>query len=62
VADPRCRVDYETLERKPTGGFKLYQQVIARHRERQPGLAAGAAVQRRRSTSPANSRKAGKAA
>lgn len=57
-----CRVDYATLERKPTGGFKLYQKVIARHRERQPGLAAGAPAQRRRSTSPANSRKAGKAA
>ena len=77
-----CRVDYATLERKPTGGFKLYQQVIARHRERQSGasgsahaaaareqggehgeesgevIPAGKAPRRRRSTSPANARKA----
>ena len=47
-----CRVDFATLERKPTGGFKLYQQVIARHRARQGASeAAGAAVQRRRATS-----------
>ena len=52
-----CRVDFATLERKPTGGFKLYQQVIARHRARQGASeAAGAAVQRRRATSPAKPR------
>eukprot|EP00908_Phaeocystis_cordata_P020713 Transcript_3237.p1 GENE.Transcript_3237~~Transcript_3237.p1 ORF type:complete len:347 (-),score=162.90 Transcript_3237:498-1538(-) len=29
-----CRIDYETLARQPTGGFRLYEQVIAAHRAR----------------------------
>ena len=29
-----CRVDYDTLERTPTRGFELYQEVIKRHRQR----------------------------
>ena len=35
-----CRVDYDTLERTPTGGFELYQEVVARHRQRQDAAAA----------------------